>query len=341
MDATPNKEFQPHWLLRNAHLQSLITGLGVRRALIRMRPNPMLAASREYLLECGEGVRLQGFYTPQPDGTTPRGLVWMLHGWEGNAESTYMLSMGRRLFRDGYEVFRLNFRDHGDTHHLNEGIFHSCRINEVVGAVREMARRIPTRPLLTVGFSLGGNFALRLAVRAPESGIPLTRTVAVNPPIDPAKSLAAMDAGLFVYRRYFMQKWRRSLLRKQACFPGRYDFDEWFRLGTLGEMTDHLAREHAGFASAAEYFDGYSVAGDRLRDLRVPTTVITAADDPIIPVCDYYELVRPEALKLEIHRYGGHCGYFSGPLLHRWIEDRVKQELDATAQEYRQPALVV
>ena len=38
-------------------------------------------------------------------------------------------------FDADYDVARLNLRDHGDSHHLNDEIFHSCRIAEVVGAV--------------------------------------------------------------------------------------------------------------------------------------------------------------------------------------------------------------
>lgn len=332
--------FRPHWTMRNPHVQSLVVGLKLRRALILMRPNPMRRAAREHLLDCGDGVRLQGFYSPQPAGSDTRGLVVLLHGWEGSADSTYMLSMGRRLYDVGYEVFRLNFRDHGDTQHLNTGIFHSNRILEVVGALREIARRFPTRPLLLAGFSLGGNFALRLALRSPDAGIPLSRAVAVNPVIDPARSLAAMDEGLFVYRHYFMKKWRWSLRRKQACFPDRYDFEEWFRLPSLGTMTDYLARHYTEFSGAREYFDGYSVAGDRLRELRIPATVITAQDDPIIPISDYYELVKPETLTLEIMRYGGHCGYFEGPALRSWIERRVLRELTESVTGHTRPALV-
>ena len=72
-------------------------------------------------------------------------------------------------------MFRLNFRDHGETHHLNRAMFHSCRIDEVVGAREtESRQRFTARPFVIGGFSLGGNFALRVALRAPAAGIPLT-----------------------------------------------------------------------------------------------------------------------------------------------------------------------
>ena len=71
------------------------------------------------------------------------GLALLLHGWEGSAESSYMRMTAARLLEAGFEVVRLNFRDHGDTHHLNQEIFHSNRLDEVVNAAVEVARRFP------------------------------------------------------------------------------------------------------------------------------------------------------------------------------------------------------
>ena len=66
------------------------------------------------------------------------------------------------LFAAGFDVFRLNFRDHGDTHHLNPGLFHSCRLEEVVHALADLQDRLQARRWCLAGFSLGGNFSLRV-----------------------------------------------------------------------------------------------------------------------------------------------------------------------------------
>ncbi len=69
------------------------------------------------LLDCGEGVRLQAFVSSPRHST---GLPVVLnHGWEGSAESLYVLSLAQRLFEQGFDVVRLNLRDHGETHQLN------------------------------------------------------------------------------------------------------------------------------------------------------------------------------------------------------------------------------
>src|SRR5690348_3170197 len=164
-------DYQPPWLLRNAHVQSTLASSGVRRVLLRGRARDLESRAEEMILDAGDGVRLQGFHTPQRVFDRPRGMAVLLHGWEGSVRSTYLLQTGGRLLREGWDVFRLNFRDHGDTHHLNEGIFHSCLLDEAIGAIREFVRDHPLTPRVVVGFSLGGNFALRVALRSEERSV--------------------------------------------------------------------------------------------------------------------------------------------------------------------------
>jgi len=318
-------EFQPPVLLRNPHVQSMLASVGPRRWLARHRAGRVRATERVYLLDCGDGVRLQGVYNP-PAGE-PRGLVMLLHGWEGSAHSTYMLNTTRRLNRSGLAVFRLNFRDHGPTHHLNEGIFHSCRLDEVVGAARRVAELIPVRPMYLAGFSLGGNFALRVALRAPEAGIPLTRVVAICPVIHPRNGLHAMEDGVWFYQHYFLRKWRRSLRRKQELFPHRYELSECLRMDSMRELTAWLVEHHSEFATIDQYLDGYAIAEDRLASLEVPSTLLTAEDDPIIPVRDFRDLVLPEHAELIVSPHGGHCGFVEDWRMDSWAEKLLVERL--------------
>lgn len=318
-------DFQPPVLLRNPHVQSALNSVGPRRWRAPGRGAELLSASRDYLLDCGGGVRLLGHYSP-PAGE-PKGLVVVLHGWEGSAASGYMLTTGARLLDAGFGVFRLNFRDHGPTHHLNEGIFHSCRLDEVVGAVARVAELLPHRPLYLAGYSLGGNFALRVALRAPAAGIPLSRAVAICPVVDPANGLMAMEDGAGIYQHYFVKKWRRSLRRKQAEFPHLYDLTPCLDLRTVRGMTDWLVRHHSEFDTIDDYLDGYAIRDDRLAGLEVPATILTAADDPIIPVADFRGLRLPDHAELVITRHGGHCGFVENLKFESWAERFLHRKL--------------
>ena len=134
--------FRPRRWLRGRHFQTILPSFPLRRARVERRALPLLAASEELLLDCGDGVTLQGFHSsPARRGRDPgRQLAVLLHGWEGSADSSYLLSLAQTLFEQGFEVVRLNLRDHGATHHLNRELFHSCRLPEVVGAVTALAQ---------------------------------------------------------------------------------------------------------------------------------------------------------------------------------------------------------
>jgi predicted alpha/beta-fold hydrolase len=309
--------------LRSPHTQSILNSSSLRRGAVRRRAERLLAAERPMTLDGGDGARLLAQYSPQPQGG--RGLAVLLHGWEGSAYSNYMLATGARLFDAGFDVFRLNFRDHGDTHHLNPGLFHSCRLDEVIHALGDMQAKLGATDWQVAGYSLGGNFALRVARHGPARGLALRQAFAVCPVIDPANVLKAMETGPTFYETYYVRKWSRSVKAKQRNFPDRYDYDEWYGLGGLRERTEYFATRYYDFGSLEDYLQGYSVGGERLRRLEVPSVILTSRDDPVCPVSDLALLPENRNLALWVTRHGGHCGYLKNWKLHSWAEDRIAE----------------
>ncbi len=318
--------FGPPIWLKNRHIQSLLGGWAWRHRWLRRRAARLLTASRDEIVDCGDGVRLLGHYSAQPG--EPRGLAILLHGWEGSAAAGYVVSAGSVLYEAGFAVFRLNFRDHGDTFALNRELFHSCRIDEVVGGVRAVVERHPAKRTFLVGHSLGGNFALRTAARAPAAGIGLTKVVAVCPVLRPASTMRALEEGLWVYREYFLRRWRRSLRAKAACFPELYDFGDLRRFPTLTATTEFFAVSHAGFADLDSYLNGYAITGDALAQLAVPARMIVAADDPVIPIEDLRDVAATPALAVEVVARGGHCAFLEDYRLRSWLDRAVLAEIE-------------
>ena len=326
--ATPSSYRAPPWL-RNPHLQSVLGSSLPRRAMAARALAATGAVTTTHVVDGGDGVRLQGLSSTVP-GRRPLGLALLLHGWEGSADSTYMRLSAARLLARGFDVFRLNFRDHGGTHHLNEGIFHSCLIDEVVHAAGDIARRFqpdPSAPLRVGGYSLGGNFALRLGLRAPAAGLAVAKIAAVCPVLDPAETMTAMERGFPLYAWYFRRKWTRSLRRKQALFPNLLALDDRTLGLDLRPLTGWLVERHTDFGHIDRYFDGYANAGDRLAALSVPADILTSTDDPVIPVSGFDALRLSPTTRLEVAAHGGHCGFLLDARLRgfaeHWIADRL------------------
>ncbi|GAB1594885.1 YheT family hydrolase [Lysobacter claricitrinus] len=323
-------EFAPPWWLRDAHIQTVLGTSPLRRYLGQRRLAARGARTTPHLIDAGDGVRLSGLHDEPGDGAS-KGLALLLHGWEGSVDSSYMRLTAAELLARGWSTFRLNFRDHGDSHHLNEQIFHSNRIDEVVRAALEVARRFPADRMVAAGYSLGGNFTLRLALRASAAGLRLERVAAVCPVLDPAKTMHAMDRGFGLYRRYFEHKWRVSLMRKRELFPHLLHLDDRTLSQRLRPLTEWLVERHTDFGTLENYFDGYTLAGDRLAALDVPAEILTAADDPVIPVDDFEQLTLAPSTRLTITPRGGHCGFLRNARLDGFGEQWVAGVLDRPA----------
>ena len=303
--------FRPPRLLQNRHLQSVLGNLPPQGWLIRRRAAAVLAASRELMLDCGDGVRLQGFLAAAPParraGESPR-LAVLLHGWEGSADSSYVLSCAALLFQRGYGILRLNLRDHGGTQALNRELFHSCRLPEVVGAIGAASLQAPRARLYLGGFSLGANFMLRVAAD-PGAPAAVAGVVAISPVLEPEATLVALERGLALYRRYFVRRWSRSLRIKQRAWPDSHDFDDLLRSQDLRQMTAELVARCTDYGSLQAYLEGYAVTGERLATLSASARILLALDDPIIPAADLQHLRANPRLQIVRTEHGGHCGF--------------------------------
>ncbi len=298
-------DFRPHPLLRSPHLQTLLSS-----RLVRQRDGigaHLVGQAETLLLTCRDGVRLQALLNRAERPGAP--LVVLLHGWLGRADSPYLRRASTALYEAGFTVARLLLRDHGQTAHLNPDMFHAARIDEVVDACNALVEHAGSSSGGLLGFSLGGNFALRLAANERISTTFRT-ALAVCPVMDPAAAVSNLDGGWIAYQRYFLNKWRRAFMEKQAAFPDRYDFTGALRLSRVDTLTDYFVSRHTEFRDARDYYSHYTVTGRLLSRLRMPVKILAAEDDPVVPAEHFRRLSRSDGADLlTLTRHGGHCGY--------------------------------
>ncbi len=307
-----NLTFRPHPLARSPHFQTVVS------RLYRPKGSTLAGLAREMILELEGGVRLLGFYSAQAGRS--KGLVLLLHGWLGQAHSSYNIAIGEYLYQHGYSIFRLNLRDHGDTQALNLGSFRGDLLDEVFAAAQQIAQLESDRPFYLIGSSLGGNFAARLAWRHSQTLLPnLVHTIAINPPLDPYNTTLKIDSSAPFYLAYFRRKWRKSFKKKQAAFPDVYDFSQAIAAPTCMAMTDAFV-PFTPYPSSRAYLASYAITPAMMSILNTPVTFITAADDPIVPVTDFdpFHNLTPY-LQLYILPYGGHVGFIDLFPFRRWI----------------------
>ena len=242
----------------------------------------------------------------------PGPTIALIPGWLGSADSGYVLSVGNALWRAGFRVVRITLRDHGSTAHMNEGMFNSAMHEEVAKVVDHAVSGTEHGLGGVAGFSLGGNFALRVVRELPH----LTG-IAICPAIAPEATMHQIDRSV-VYQKYFINKWRKIWQVKATAFP-QYNFDDVLRLSTVSAITDYFVRHHTPFSSTDEYFKAYDLSGSALENVRAH--VLCAQDDPIISVADFHNL--PDTIELKVTQQGGHGAYIEGWDMASWVDDYV------------------
>lgn len=289
--------YEPPWFLKNGTVQTMLAPL--RRGIPESHP-ALLSEDIEFLVS---DSRLHAFYSRN---LHERALVVLIHGWEGRASASYMDRTAVALFDAGFSVARLHLKDHGHTRSWNPDLFNGSMLAEHFEAVRRIAGK---RRVYLAGFSLGGNFALRIAAKGARGKIPgLGGVVSISAPLDPHKATASMDRHPLI-GRYLLRQWRASLREKEEHFPANYDFGKHRGIRSIMDLTDALIQEYSDFSSLEEYFGTYTLDSHFFKRIDVPFAMLSSRDDPVIPPEEYEALRLPANGELELSKSGGHVAF--------------------------------
>ncbi len=297
-------EFMPPWLLRNGHAMTIAAAFWPRR--FAKLPE---AEAREFRLE-GE-TRLLGKCHWQGN-RNERPALLAVHGLEGSSESGYMRGLAERAWERGWSAIRLNQRNCGGSDHMTPTLYHSGLSGDVRAVALELLEAGEVKELFVAGFSMGGNLVLKMAgefgAHAPAG---LSAVAGVCPAIDLAACATALERREnLLYQRRFVEGLKQRFRRKAKLFPGRYDTERLEGVRTVREFDEQVTAPYSGFAGAEDYY-ARSNARQWLGEIRVPALLLTAEDDPVVPVDAFADgaIAGNPLITLETPRHGGHCGF--------------------------------
>jgi predicted alpha/beta-fold hydrolase len=244
-----------------------------------------------------------------------RPTILALHGLNGSSDAHYMRGIASKAFARGMNVVRLNQRNCGDTEHLSAGLFHSGLTHDARQVIRELATVDGVKAIAVAGYSLGGNLALKLAAEyGDDPPRALLGVAAVSPIIEIGACVRALERpGNVLYQWNFVKDLKRRMRRKHKHWPGRFDIGKLSSIRTVRDFDEAYTAPHFGFAGADDYY--YRASAMRVIErIRVPALVITAEDDPFVPVEPFGAptVTGNPHITLAICEHGGHCG-FVGP----------------------------
>ncbi len=191
-------------------------------AALRRREFPGLPEGEKRTFDVAEDARVLAkcHWQPRP---RQHPTVVLLHGLEGSANAPYMKGIASRALRAGFNVVRLNQRNCGHTEHLSASLYHSGLSGDPAAVIDELIRDDGLTSIALIGYSLGGNVALRLAGMYGDQAPPALHAVcAVSPPIDLARAADEIERlPNRVYQWNFVKDLKARMRRKAALFPDR------------------------------------------------------------------------------------------------------------------------
>jgi predicted alpha/beta-fold hydrolase len=322
-------KFRPAWWLPGRHLQTVWSRV--------LRRGPRVALRRE-TWETPDGDEL---HLDRVDGPEGAPLLLALHGLEGCSDSLYMHGLLHLARERGWRGIALNFRSCArpaggpkGSYLMNRQsrLYHMGETSDLDWVVGTLASSEPGTELVLTGVSMGGNVLLKWLGERGASVPPVVRgAVTISAPYDLAAAADHLETGLGPYYvRYFLGTLKEKALDYATRHPGVVDVEGVRRARGFREYDDAAVAPIHGFADAADYY-ARSSSLPFLSGIRVPTLLMSAADDPFLPRRVLEEARRaasPEVSCL-FPEAGGHVGFVEGPpwAARSWAEARAVEFL--------------
>lgn len=259
-----------------------------------------------------------------------RPTVLALHGLAACDHAPYMITSAQTALSAGFDSIRLNMRNCGGTEHLCKTLYHSGLTHDLRRVIEELA----PRPLYLLGYSMGGNIALKLAGEWGERAPSHVRAIcAISPPVQLAMCSREMGRPRnWVYELRFRRRLRAAMLRKMAVMPEEFPDRDYSSIKTLWEFDDAITAPSFGFADAADYYEQCSAAGF-LGEIRVPTLVLQAQDDPFIAfrAFDVDAFEQNPWVSLLAPPHGGHVAFLGRSGSWFWGQQQVMKYFEAAS----------
>ena len=319
--------FRPPWWMKNPHLQTILP------TVVPQKLAEHKAELHRVELSDGDAIAV---HEDCPKEWVAGGKVAILsHGLTDHHRTPLLVRLTEKLTARGVRVFRWDMRSCGAGIEWARRPYHAGCSNDlgaVVHAVIEQCCKTTSDlyPDITLfGVSLSGNVLLKYLGESPAT-IPTSvqRAVAVNPPINLIAGIESIsNRRNRVYERHFTRMLLKHHDQWSRVRPDVYSPTDGPRPRTLEGFDNWFTAPAIGYRDAREYYVDASSA-KVIPAIRLPTTIITAQDDPFVPFemfssdCVKY----PDNVRLVTTHYGGHVGFVSKKGVDpdmRWLDWRI------------------
>jgi len=312
--------FEPHLLLKNGHAMTIASAFLPRR--FDLPP----AESRLFQVDPESQLLAQCHWQPGKPKAAP--VIVIVHGLEGSSDGNYLRGIAEKAFHRGFHAVRMNQRNCGGTEALTPTLYNSGMSADYRAVFEELSNGDGFEQIFFAGYSMGGNLVTKMAG---EFGASVPKALhgicAVCPALDLGACADALErADNYFYQRHFVKGLMARYARKHTMLPERYPISGLPPVRTVRQFDDVITAPHFGYRDAQDYYD--HVGAKRVAaQIRVPTLMLTAQDDPFVPYASFLaaKISANPAIQFVAPQNGGHCGFISnqaGPERF-WAEQRI------------------
>ena len=304
-------DYRPNLLFRSGHINTIFPALFRRTQPFAYQRERLKTPDDDFLdidfMRLGHGR-----------------VAFLLHGLEGNSSSQYIKGAADIFFQNDWDVAIINHRSCSGEMNRQRRMYHSGVTDDPHTAIQHLKKDYDE--IIMVGFSLGGNMTLKyLGEQSGQTDPAIKCAVGVSVPIDlHSCSLRIISPSNFIYDKRFLRSLRRKVHLKHKQFPDTFDPALLKHVKNLWDFDEYFTAPLHGFDGAMGYYANCSSLPG-LKNIRIPTLLINALDDPMLgPECYPYDIAsKSQHLYFMSPKYGGHCGFTLFGERNYWQENKM------------------
>ena len=305
--------FKPNFVIQNSLAQTVFGSCFLGDTALPNRKIHKVTVD-----ECSKLVLFE-LLSGNPDAS----IVLLAHGMGGSSESAYIKRIAFKLWIRGFSVFMMNHRGSGLGMGLSKYLWNGGVSDDLEKIIDYILGLYPKKFIDVVGFSLSGNILLKYLGEKKSEPAKIRKALAVNPPIDLKRAsliLSKTKKGR-LFNNYFMKSIHLQGKALADSFPG--GLAPSGNEKTILDFDIHYTAPAAKFNDVNDYYSNCS-AKNYLKDIAVPTTILSALDDPFVESDIFKSVHMSSAIDINNPSQGGHMGYISSDLTPwgdcRWMD---------------------
>ncbi|MFT7617673.1 MAG: putative alpha/beta-fold hydrolase [Planctomycetota bacterium] len=235
-----------------------------------------------------------------------KSLVILLHGLGGSSASPYCRNAMSHLETDDIAILSLAMRG---SDRSGQDFYH-CGLTDDLHALVKDPWAEQFDKIYILGFSVGGHVALKFATE--EGAEAVSGVAGICCPLDLKACSDWMDGvGRNFYRRHVLKGLKEIYtLVAESGKPVPTPVEKVQAIDSFREWDEFTVVPRYGFDSVEHYYESQSVSG-HLSKLRIPSLLIVAENDPMVPAWTIRPALEDAAPCLDVHwvERGGHLGF--------------------------------